>query len=91
MRKAIYVFSGQGAQSVGMGKDLVEASSAAAIVFDKADSILGWPVSEVCFEGPEEKLTSSQFCQPAIYTMSVACLAAFNERYDDVSLSRWED
>jgi [acyl-carrier-protein] S-malonyltransferase len=84
MRKAIYVFSGQGAQSVGMGKDLVEASSAAAIVFDKADSILGWPVSEVCFEGPEEKLTSSQFCQPAIYTMSVACLAAFNERYDDV-------
>ena len=84
MREAIYVFSGQGAQSVGMGKDLVEASSAAAIVFEKADDVLGWSVSEVCFEGPEEKLTSSKYCQPAIYTMSAACLAAFNERYQDI-------
>ncbi len=84
MREAIYVFSGQGAQAVGMGKDLVEASSAAAIVLEKADRVLGWSVRDVCFEGPVEKLTSSKYCQPAIYTMSAACLAAFNERYDDI-------
>jgi len=84
MRKAIYVFSGQGAQTVGMGADLLEASSSAKIVFEKADETLGWSISEVCFEGPAEKLTSSKFCQPAIYTMSAACLAAFNERHAGV-------
>jgi len=83
MREAIYVFSGQGAQAVGMGKDLVEASSSAKVVFERADETLGWSISEICFEGPPEKLTSSKFCQPAIYTMSAACLAAFNERHNN--------
>ena len=78
--KPVFVFSGQGAQSVGMGKDLFENSPAAASIFKEADSVLGWSVSEVCFNGPESRLTESKICQPAIYTMSAACLAAFMEK-----------
>ena len=79
-----FVFSGQGAQSVGMGKDLCEGSEAAAEIFKQADEVLGWSVSDLCFNGPEEKLTESKYCQPAIYTMSVACLAAFQEKFPSV-------
>jgi [acyl-carrier-protein] S-malonyltransferase len=74
------MFAGQGAQAVGMGKDLYGASSAAREVFRRADEILGWSVSGCCFEGPVEELTLSRNCQPAIYTMSTACLAALGER-----------
>ena len=73
--KTAYVFSGQGAQTVGMGKDLYENSPAAKAVFDKADEILGWSVSDICFNGPAEKLTETKYCQVAIYTTSMACLA----------------
>lgn len=82
--KAAFIFSGQGAQSVGMGKDLCETSPAAAAVFKEADGVLGWSVSELCFNGPAEKLTESRYCQPAIYTTSAACLAAFKERFPSV-------
>ncbi len=78
--KAVFVFSGQGAQSVGMGKDIYEASPSAAAVFDEAEKILGWPLKEICFNGPEEKLLESATCQPAIYTASCACLAALKEK-----------
>jgi len=80
-----WLFAGQGAQTVGMGKDLVEQSPAAAAVFREADATLGWSVSELCFTGPADKLTMSRFCQPAIYTMSVACLAAFREAQPDAT------
>ena len=79
--KAAFVFAGQGAQTVGMGKDLYDRSPAARKVFDEADSTLGWSVTDVCFNGPAEKLTGSRFCQPAIYTVSMACLAAFMDRF----------
>jgi len=82
--KVGFVFSGQGAQEVGMGKDLFENSEAAAEIFKEADEVLGWSVSELCFNGPAEKLTESKYCQPAIYTMSVACLAAFQEKFPAV-------
>lgn len=81
--KLAWIFSGQGAQSVGMGKDLYDSSAAAKAVFDEADDTLGFSISSICFEGPAEKLTSSKFCQPAIYTMSMACLAAFKERFPE--------
>jgi [acyl-carrier-protein] S-malonyltransferase len=84
MKDVIFVFSGQGAQSSGMGADICKSSPAAAMVFEKADEALGWSISDICFNGPDEKLTESRFCQPAIYTMSAACLAAFNEKYQDV-------
>lgn len=83
--KAFFAFSGQGAQAVGMGKDLCEANSAAAEIFALADSTLNWSVSDICFNGPEEKLTESRFCQPAIYTMSCAALAAFKHKCPWVS------
>lgn len=84
MKDIICVFSGQGAQASGMGQDICNASSAAAMVFEKADAALGWSISDICFNGPDEKLTESRYCQPAIYTVSAACLAAFNERFSDI-------
>lgn len=82
--KSFFVFSGQGAQSVGMGKDLYSSSAAAKAIFDEADKVLGWSISEICFEGPADKLTESKYCQPAIYTMSCAALAAFREKFPEV-------
>jgi len=84
MKDVIYVFSGQGAQATGMGKDIYETSESARVLYDKADEILGWSLKELCFDGPDAKLTESKYCQPAIYTTSIAFLAAFNETYDDV-------
>ena len=82
--KAAFIFSGQGAQSVGMGKDLAENNTAAKRIFDAADAALDWKVSEVCFDGPEAKLTESKYCQPSIYTTSVACLEAFRMKFPEV-------
>ena len=75
-----FLFAGQGAQVVGMGRDLCQASPAARRIFDQADATLGRPLSAVCFDGPLDALTASRNCQPAIYTMSMACLAALTER-----------
>ena len=83
MKESVYIFSGQGAQAVGMGQDLCESSNAASIVFEKADAALGWSISDICFNGPEDKLRESRYCQPAIYTMSAACIAAFNDKYPE--------
>ncbi|HBM17492.1 MAG TPA: [acyl-carrier-protein] S-malonyltransferase [Lentisphaeria bacterium] len=76
-----FVFSGQGAQAVGMGKDLFDQVPAAAEIFKRADQALGWSISEVCFNGPDTKLTETRYCQPAIYVMSVACLEAFRQKF----------
>ncbi|MBQ6353228.1 MAG: ACP S-malonyltransferase [Lentisphaeria bacterium] len=82
--KAFFVFSGQGAQSVGMGKDLYEAFPEARRCFDATAELLGAEHLEVIFAGPAEKLTSSRFCQTAIYTMSCAALEAFRARHPEV-------
>ena len=82
--KAAFVFSGQGAQKTGMGKDLYDRSPAAAEIFRKANGILGWDLTDVCFNGPDEKLTGSRCCQPAIFTVSMAALAAFREKFPGV-------
>lgn len=82
--KTVFVFSGQGAQQVGMGKDLYGNISSAKAIFDAADKTLGWSVSELCFSGPVERLTESRYCQPAIYTMSCACAAALREKRPDI-------
>ncbi len=71
-----WLFPGQGAQAVGMGKDLAEAHPAAREVFDAADAALGVPISRICFEGPEDELTRTVNTQPAIVTHSIAALAA---------------
>ena len=71
-----YLFPGQGAQAVGMGKDLYEANAAARAIFEEADDALGFSLSRMCFEGPEEELTQTINTQPAILTMSIAVLEA---------------
>ena len=73
------IFSGQGAQSVGMGKDLADAFSACKALYDKADEVLGYELSKICFEGPVEELTKSNHCQPAIFVTSIACYTALKE------------
>ena len=77
--KVAYVFPGQGSQSVGMGLDLYNAYASARGVFDQADASLGFPLSRLCFEGPEEELTKTHNVQPAILVVSVACLKALEE------------
>ena len=63
---------GQGAQAIGMGKDLHASSAAAKEIFDRADRILGFSLSELCFNGPEDRLNQTDISQPAIYATSVA-------------------
>ena len=63
------LFAGQGAQAVGMGRDLAEAHPECGALFDKADAILGRPLSRIIFEGPIEELTRSDRCQPAIFVV----------------------
>ncbi len=79
-QKIALLFAGQGAQSVGMGKDLTASSPAAAALFQHADAQLGYPLSQVVFEGPVEELTKTAVCQPALYVHGLACLAALRER-----------
>jgi [acyl-carrier-protein] S-malonyltransferase len=74
------LFPGQGSQEVGMGRDVFEASSAARAVFDTADEALGFSLSRLCFEGPEEDLLRTELQQPAILTTGVALLRALEER-----------
>lgn len=75
-----WVFPGQGAQCVGMGKDLYERFDSARRIFDQADEALGFSLSRLCFEGPEEELRLTVNVQPAILTVSLACLAAAREK-----------
>jgi len=74
-----FVFPGQGSQSVGMGRAVYEASARARAVFDEADRILGYKLSEICFSGPAAKLDDTRVAQPAILTTSVALLEALAE------------
>lgn len=71
------LFPGQGVQYVGMGRDLYEASNQAKNIFDEADQVLGFKLSNICFDGPIEELTKSKICQPAILTMSIAVWEVF--------------
>jgi [acyl-carrier-protein] S-malonyltransferase len=71
-----WLFPGQGAQEVGMGRDLWSDSAAARQVFEAADAVLGYKLSEICFDGPEDRLRDTEYAQPAIFTTSLASLAA---------------
>ncbi|KHL92521.1 malonyl CoA-ACP transacylase [Paenibacillus sp. IHB B 3415] len=76
MGKIAFVFPGQGAQAVGMGKDVYEALPQSRAVFEKGDEVLGFPLSKLIFEGPESELKQTVNTQPALVTASVAYLEA---------------
>lgn len=78
--KTAFIFPGQGSQYAGMGKALAESFSSSRQVFEEADAALGESLSKLCFEGPEEDLRLTANTQPAILTVSIAALRAFEER-----------
>jgi [acyl-carrier-protein] S-malonyltransferase len=80
-----WLFPGQGAQTVGMGKDVWQDSAAARAVYATADRVLEYALSELCFDGPEELLKETEHTQPAIFATSLACLAAAVERAQVIS------
>lgn len=80
MKKA-YVFPGQGAQYTGMGKDLYDTNPTAREMFDKADTILGFKISEIMFSGTDEELKQTRVTQPAIFLHSVALAATLGEEF----------
>lgn len=83
--KVAWLFPGQGAQEVGMGKALAETSAAARDVFARADAALPAPISKLCFEGPIEELTLTANTQPALVATSSALVAALRERFPDLA------
>ncbi|MFP4473740.1 MAG: ACP S-malonyltransferase [Candidatus Omnitrophota bacterium] len=84
MAKYAFLFPGQGAQYVGMGKDLYETSDAARGVIDTVDSILDKDLKAVMFEGPEDTLKKTDYAQPAIFAASMAAMRAMQEKCPDV-------
>ncbi|MEX0962353.1 MAG: ACP S-malonyltransferase [Simkaniaceae bacterium] len=74
-KKVVFLFPGQGAQYVGMGQDLYEAFSEAKKIFNRADELLGYSLTSIMFEGPEDKLKETSVCQLAIFVHSAALLS----------------
>jgi [acyl-carrier-protein] S-malonyltransferase len=79
MVKTALIFPGQGSQYVGMGKDLYEGNAAARVLFNKADETLGFSISRICFEGPEEELRQTKNTQPAIFLHSIVLFQLINK------------
>ena len=79
VKKVAYVFPGQGAQAVGMGKDLYDSFDSIKTLFRQADEAINFPITKMCFEGPEEELRKTINAQPALVLVSIACLRAAQE------------
>jgi [acyl-carrier-protein] S-malonyltransferase len=75
--KTAFLFPGQGAQTVGMGKDVAADYPAAANLYKKANEVLGYDLAGICFEGPAEQLDRTDISQPAIFVTSIAILESF--------------
>jgi [acyl-carrier-protein] S-malonyltransferase len=86
-KKIALLFAGQGAQCVGMGRDLVDHFSVAAKLFRQADEILGRNLSEIAWNGPIEELTKTSNCQPALYVHGLAAVAALREVFGRFEVS----
>ena len=86
--KLAFIFPGQGSQAVGMGKELAEKYPIARQTFEEADEALGYKLSEVCFNGPEDQLRLTEVTQPAILTVSIAALRSLEGRVPKPELCR---
>jgi [acyl-carrier-protein] S-malonyltransferase len=82
--KIALLFAGQGAQEVGMGRDLADHFPAAAELFRQADEIVARPLSRIAWEGPVEELTKTSNCQPALFVHGLACLAVLRDLAGDL-------
>jgi [acyl-carrier-protein] S-malonyltransferase len=86
-KSIVLLFAGQGAQTVGMGRDLAAAFPAAKALFDQADAALDFSLTSVMFDGPMEELTRTSRCQPALYAHGLACLAVLKEAAPDLHIA----
>ena len=86
MKKIALLFAGQGAQAVGMGKDLTDQFTAAADLSRRADEILGRKLSDIAWNGPIEELTKTSNCQPALFVHGLACLSILRELAGNFSI-----
>lgn len=84
LQSTAFVFPGQGSQAVGMGKELAEKYPVAKAIFDEADSLLGFPLSQLMWDGPAEALNETVNTQPALYVHSVAAWRTFTDLYPDL-------
>ena len=84
MSKIAFLFPGQGAQTVGMAQELCNELPAAKQLFDRAAEVLGYDLAEICFNGPVEKLNSTEISQPALYVSSMAALEKLKHESPDV-------
>jgi [acyl-carrier-protein] S-malonyltransferase len=80
MSKTALLFAGQGAQTVGMGRDLAETFPVARQLFDRANEVLGYDLAGICFQGPEAELTKTENAQPGIYLVSWVAWQLLRER-----------
>ncbi|MGA0845282.1 MAG: ACP S-malonyltransferase [Luteolibacter sp.] len=87
MKEAVLLFSGQGAQKIGMGKDFVEHSPACREMANRADEVLGFSLSNIMFEGPDEELTRTSRCQPALYLHGLMALEILRERLPELKFT----
>jgi [acyl-carrier-protein] S-malonyltransferase len=85
MGKTAFIFPGQGSQYVGMGKDFSEVNADSRSLFAQADEILGFSLSKICFEGPEDELKQTRNTQPAIYLHSLVVFNALRKTADMVA------
>ncbi len=87
MSRIGFLFPGQGAQHVGMGKTIAERFRKAAALYDRANEILGYDLKKLCFEGPSEELDETVISQPAIFVTSLACLEQLRAEKPEVALA----
>jgi [acyl-carrier-protein] S-malonyltransferase len=86
-QKAVFLFAGQGAQTIGMGKDLAETFPRAAETFSRANEILGFDLPGIMFGGPQEELTRTSRCQPALYAHGLVCLDLLKEQVPGLEMA----